>query len=123
MVLMFAAGTILLGTGCYKDKTVTVDAPVITRTVSFSQDIIPIFNSSCNGSGCHTSGGQTPNLGAATAFNALTTGSYLNVDAPDKSLIYLKLTGQKGTVMPVSGSNKDYNALILAWITQGAKNN
>ena len=32
-------------------------------------------------------------------------------------------TCKKGAVMPVGGMNKDYNALMLAWIQQGALNN
>ena len=41
-------GIILFLAGCYKDRTVITDTPEITRTVTFSQDIIPIFNKSCN---------------------------------------------------------------------------
>jgi hypothetical protein len=50
-------------------------------------------------------------------------GNYFDKTTPENSTIYIKMTGKKGTVMPVSGMNKDYNALILAWIKQGAKNN
>jgi hypothetical protein len=33
------------------------------------------------------------------------------------------MTGKKSTPMPPTGINKDYNALMLAWIKQGAQNN
>ena len=122
-VLVMAVGIVLLCSGCYRDKTVILDAAEVTRTVTFSQDILPIFNNSCAVSGCHVSGGQVPNLTPANAYNSLTIGNYLDLNSPEKSLIYLKMSGQKGTPMPVSGINKDYNALMLAWIKQGGKNN
>jgi len=121
-MLMLISSTVIL-LGCYKDKTVNVDAPAITRTVTFSNDILTMFNKSCNLSGCHSNGGQTPNLTPAAAYNSLIIGNYINKTSPENSYIYLKMTGKKGTVMPVGGMNKDYNALILAWIKQGANNN
>ena len=117
------SGAIFLLAGCYKDKTVILDTTEITRTVTFSTDIIPIFNKSCNVSGCHSGGGQVPDLTASKAYNSLAVGNYIEKTTPENSIIYKKMTGKKGTVMPVSGMNKDYNALILAWIKQGAKNN
>lgn len=121
--LILTSGVIFFIAGCYKGATVVTDTPAITRTVSFSQDIIPIFNKSCNTSGCHSTGGQSPNLSASTAYNSLNIGNYISKSTPESSIIYLKMTGKRGTPMPVSGINKDYNALILAWIKQGANNN
>jgi len=122
LMLMLLSSTVIL-LGCYKDKTVNVDAPAITRPVTFSNDILTMFNKSCNLSGCHSAGAQTPNLTPAAAYNSLIIGNYINKTSPENSYIYLKMTGKKGTVMPVGGMNKDYNALILAWIKQGANNN
>ena len=116
-------GIIFLLAGCYKDRTVITDTPEITRTVVFSQDIIPIFNKSCNMSGCHSAGGQTPNLTESSAYNSLIIGNYIDKQNPESSVLYLKVSGQKGTPMPPSGVNKEYAALILAWIKQGANNN
>ena len=114
----------LLLIGCYKDKTVIFDTgQEITRTVSFSGDIIPILNSSCNTSGCHVQGSKSPDLSAANAFTSLANGNYVSPGEPETSSLYLWMTGKKGTPMPVSGINKDYNALVLAWIKQGATNN
>ena len=121
--LILVSGSILFLQGCYKDRTVIPDAAEVTRTVSFSQDIISIFNKSCNTSGCHSNGGQSPNLSENNAFNSLIIGGYIDIGSPENSVIYQKMTGKKGTPMPVSGINKDYNALILAWIRQGANNN
>lgn len=121
----FLAGlTMLLLTGCYKDKTVIFDTGTeITRPVTFSQDIIPIFNKSCSISGCHATGGKSPDLTAANAYNSLTVGNFYNTATPENSTIYLWMTGKKSTPMPTTGIDKDYNALMLAWIKQGAQNN
>lgn len=123
MGLLLACGCIFFIVSCYKDKTVPMAVPDITRTVSFSQDLIPIFSKSCSLSGCHSAGGQAPNLSESNAFNSLTIGNYFDKNAPANSIIYLRMTGKLGTPMPVSGVNLDYAALVLAWIKQGANNN
>lgn len=123
-IVFFAGFTMLLMMGCYKDRTLISDTGTeITRPVSFASDIIPLFNSSCNTSGCHSTGGKAPDLSASNALTSLTVGDYLNTATPESSSIYLWMTGKKSTPMPISGINKDYNALILAWIKQGAQNN
>ncbi|HZX58685.1 MAG TPA: hypothetical protein VFE54_08165, partial [Mucilaginibacter sp.] len=73
---------------------------------------------------CH-SGKQAPNLSAATAYVALTTGGYLNTGTPNTSELYLWLTGKRAVAMPSGATNNpsNINALVLAWIKQGAKNN
>lgn len=110
--------------GCYKDKTIIQDTgDEITRVVSFSSDIVPLFNKSCNTSGCHNAGGIAPDLSAANAHISLTGGNYINIATPQSSELYLWMTGKKSSPMPLSGVNKEYNALILAWIKQGANNN
>ena len=125
-----AFGVILAGiavfflTGCYKNRTVVLNTgEEITRPVSFGADIIPIFNASCNTSGCHSTGGRRPDLSPSNAFNALQNGNYVNTSAPESSEIYLWMTGKKTIPMPPSGINIDNNALVLAWIRQGAQNN
>ena len=123
--IILAGGMALLSLqGCYKDKTVVSDTgAAITRTVTFSGDIIPIFTKSCSLSGCHVTGGKSPDLSATNAYNSLKTGNYFNTNNPESSVMYLWLTGKKTTQMPPGGLNKDYNALVLAWIKQGANNN
>jgi hypothetical protein len=109
---------------CYKYAVVVPDTgSEITRPVSFNGDIMPIFNKSCNMSGCHSGGGKAPDLTAAKAFTSLSNGGYLNTAKPESSELYLWMIGKKGTPMPLSGPNKEYNAFILAWIKQGAINN
>ena len=111
--------------GCYKTATIVVNpGSSITATMSFSNDIIPIFQKNCALSGCHASGGHVPDLTTANAYNSLITGSYVKANDPDNSVIMLWLTGKKSPVMPLgSGPNQEINAKIYAWIYQGAKNN
>jgi len=88
------------------------DAP----EVSFSSEIAPIF-SKCTG--CHNTGGQTPDLTAANAYSSLTSSSlYVNTSEPESSLIYTKPTGNHFATYSASEAS-----LVLTWITQGAKNN
>jgi hypothetical protein len=123
IVVLLVCGSLFILSGCYKNKTVLFEAPEITRTVSYAQDIVPIFNTSCNMSGCHANGGIAPNLTESNAYNALTIGNYIDKTTPENSILYQKMSGKRGTPMPVTGSNKEYNALVLAWIKQGANNN
>jgi len=125
MVLILIACIIVTIASCTKTDTVLIDnTQVITTTVSFSKDIEPILTKSCALSGCH-SGTQAPNLSAAAAFNSLSTGGYVNTGTPKSSSVYLWLTGKKAVTMPAGSANNpsNINALMLAWITQGAKNN
>lgn len=116
---------ILVISGCYKTVTIVPNpGSTITTEMSFSKDIIPIFEKSCNANGCHSSGGKAPNLTATVAFSSLTVGNYLKANDPDNSLLMLWLNGKKSPVMPVgAGPDAEINAKIYAWINQGAKNN
>jgi hypothetical protein len=111
--------------GCYKTTTVLEDnTPAITKTVSFSTDILPLLTANCAKSGCHN-GSISPNLSTANAFNSLVNGNFTNTTTPANSLVYLWLTGKESAAMPLGASNNpsNINGFILAWITQGAKNN
>ncbi|WP_295800417.1 hypothetical protein [Mucilaginibacter sp.] len=110
---------------CTKTTTVVIDnTPAITTVVSFSKDIQPVLTQSCAISGCH-SGAVAPNLSAATGYTVLTGGSLINTSTPEKSEVYLWMTGKKAVTMPLGAANNpsNINAKILAWIKQGAKNN
>jgi hypothetical protein len=123
--LILLGECVLIMNGCTKTTTVIEDnTPAITKTVSFSKDIMPILATSCAKSGCH-SGSVAPNLSAATAYNALENGNFININTPKNSEVYLWLTGQRAIAMPAGSPNNpsNINALMLAWITQGAKNN
>ena len=93
------------------------DTPVqVQEEVSFSQDILPIFQevaASCHG----TSGGLSLETYEGV-MNVVVAGN------PEESLLWKRLNGQAGPIMPPSGKlNDDLLQLIYLWIQQGAKNN
>jgi hypothetical protein len=114
---------IVLMNACYYDEVIPVDTVGDVGEMSFSKDIIPIFNASCNSSGCHNQGGQQPNLTATDAYSSLSGGGYLDTRSPENSVLYQWMDGSKSLPMPLSGPNATYNAKVLAWIKQGALNN
>jgi hypothetical protein len=123
--LILITGCTLLMNSCTKTTTVLEDnSPAITTTVSFSKDIQPILTTSCAKSGCH-SGSVAPNLSAGIAFNALENGNFININTPASSEVYLWMTGKRAVTMPAGSANNpsNINALVLAWVKQGAKNN
>ncbi|WP_295234763.1 hypothetical protein [Sediminibacterium sp.] len=111
--------------GCVKTTTVVKSAGAsITTTMSFSKDILPIFEKSCATSGCHGAGGKTPVLTTSSAYNSLLIGKYFKVNDPENSLLILWMNGKKSPVMPLGAAPDATNtAKIYAWINQGAKNN
>lgn len=123
--MVVTAQIVLAIYGCTKTTTVLEDTtPVITTPVSLSKDIQPILTKSCAISGCHN-GAVAPNLSAATAYAALTSGNLINTTTPASSEVYLWLTGKRPATMPLGSANNpsNLNALMLAWIKQGGKNN
>ena len=115
---------LLIMNACYYDQVIPVEPSAEdVGNVTFSADIIPIFNASCNVSGCHSAGGQKPNLTPANAYTSLMTGGYVNKTTPESSVIYQRMKGADGTPMPPTGSNSTYNAKVLKWIELGAQNN
>ena len=63
----------LLIVRCGKDVTLTIQPQpkIVANTVYFSKDLVPIFSKSCAVSGCHASGGQSPDLSSDEAYNSL----------------------------------------------------
>ena len=121
------AMSVLIIAGCYKATTLypNTDNTLLNKQVSFTNDIIPVFNQYCSLSGCHGAGGHAPDLTTAKAYNSLLNGGYLNLTDPAKSKLYLQLTGKITPAMPLNGTKNpsNINALVLTWITQQAKNN
>jgi hypothetical protein len=102
--------------GCKYSFIVPEEVPVIdtTKPITFATQIVPVFNEKCNN--CHNS--QNPVLTAASAYSKLVP-AYVNTASPASSKIYTVATS--GThYAKVSAAQA---ALILQWITEGAKNN
>ena len=109
--------------GCYKDiRHPGSDPNGPPQAVSFSGDLVPIFNASCNSSGCHDAvPTKNPALTADKAYNALMNGGYVNLIVPANSRIYLSV---KENSMPIGGTlTSAEKQKILDWIRNGAPNN
>lgn len=102
---------------CKYDFVLPVEVPVVNpggQPVSFSTQVLPILTDKCIL--CHST--QTPTMGAAVAYAQLVP-KYVNTASPASSKFYtIPTSGTHGaTVSAAQG------ALILQWITEGAKNN
>jgi hypothetical protein len=93
--------------------------PEIPDEPSFATDVIPIFNQSCNMTGCHNTGGMAPDLTEDNAYVSLTAGGYVVAEDAASSTLYTAIDG--GT-MDAYASDLD-RAIIERWIEQGAENN
>ena len=91
--------------------------------VSFSKDVLPIFQKSCNR--CHAGGGARAGLNLesyAATMKGSANGAAVVASDPDKSTLY---TLVKSGVMPFGGPrlpNADAQT-IFTWIKAGAPNN
>lgn len=107
---------------CVKPKAITCDA-----TVSFRQDIIPIFQMHCAISGCHTGPHPTGYLAldSAVAYRELQSGGYVHAGQPAYSILYNQVTGAGGVpIMPPTGKlPTSLTDKIYCWIEQGATDN
>ena len=105
-----------------------VSAPIdchLPATVSFSHDILPIFNASCSTSGCHTSPSPKAslNLSAGVAYSQLFAKSEVDTLNPEKSLLYYHMNSFSGPMPPSGRLDNCTIKLVLRWIDQKAKNN
>ncbi|MBK5277448.1 MAG: hypothetical protein JJE09_01165 [Bacteroidia bacterium] len=117
LILVAIAISCLLVSCTYEEiKPQKVDIP---DSVKFSVNIIPIFNASCNISGCHNQGGIPPDLSLNNAYTSLIFFGYVEVDDPEASILYEKITTGS---MKNNATDQD-RALILEWIKQGALDN
>lgn len=93
---------------------------VVPDTVSFTTDILPIFDRGCDASVCHGKGGTPPDLTAENAYASLFAENQIDLAAPENSILYVK--------MAPGGSMNKYTELgepelVLKWIQLGAPNN
>jgi hypothetical protein len=100
-------------------KTIDIEPVIIVEDLSFSDDVIPIFDRGCNMTGCHSVGSVPPDLTFANAYGSLFATGQIDTVSPATSLLYLKMhTGSMSSFTEVGESD-----IILKWIEQGAKNN
>jgi hypothetical protein len=105
-------------TSCKYDLVLPeVVAPI--TSVSFAQDVAPIFSTGDKCTACHKTGGtQAPDLTAANAYSQIFP-AFVNTASPASSVIYINASSGNHYAK-VSATQA---AIILKWITDGAKNN
>jgi hypothetical protein len=97
---------------CSKDQAANPSGLVDCSKVTFSGDIMPIFQTSCNTTGCHNAGGAAPM--PLTNYNEIKV--YVdNGMIADRVLV-------KGD-MPPGGLAEEQKKKIKCWIENGAPNN
>ncbi len=116
--LLFILGFILLSfTACEYKFIDPIEVELPDEPVSFTGQIIPIFQDKCVT--CHSS--TSPILTTSNAYGNLINGNYIDTVIPEQSALYEKVNDGH------PGGNEALNAtelaLILKWITEGARNN
>lgn len=122
-LLVVAGLTITSFSGCYKDVISPGQDPNgPPQNVSFSGDLLPIFTANCATSGCHDAvPSHKPSLTAENAYNAITSGGFINTLVPTSSILYSEV---KSGSMPPTGALKATDVQkILDWIRNEAPNN
>lgn len=122
MLLAFGLLTVLVVPSCEVDYLVPVETEM-PDTVKFSVDILPIFNAGCNISGCHSSGGYSPNLTEEYAYIYITSFGLVDTANAESSILYQRLISTKKPMPPEGNLPANEIELILEWIRQGAFNN
>jgi hypothetical protein len=97
------------------------------QSVSFSKNVIPIFQQNCAVATCHTAAEHAGNLvlDSSIAYTALWQSGtgYIDTTNPSASLLYSQLVSST-TPMPPTGKLDDCAIkIILKWMQQKAKNN
>ena len=122
MIITMILFSIVVMISCAKKNANNVMA-----NVSFSSDILPIFQANCAiNSSCHVGAdnlNKHVDLTDSMAYNTITTKGLVNTATPAASVLYNQI--QTG-IMPKAPYSKLSAAqinLVLNWIQQGAKNN
>ena len=119
-IIIWMLAALLVVNGCYYDEIATFEG--LPQNVSFKNDVQPVFNANCITSGCHDAvPGHNPSLVFENSYDAILSGNYVNVTEPNKSLLYLELSS--GSMPPSGALSINDQKIILAWITEGAKEN
>lgn len=109
---------IILGfQGCYYDVVIT-EPDDTTIAKSFSNDVLPVFSSSCVS--CHDGTITLPDLRGSNAYKSLTLGNYLSISDPEKSVLITKIRSGH----PYQGALAEGEIQrLIGWIAEGAKEN
>jgi len=124
-LLLYSGWVLFVGIGftsCYKDiikPNLAVDPDGPPMAVSFSNELAPIFNTSCAISGCHVSGGHKPYMTTDISYLQIVNGGFVNTALPKESILYKMINGEMQQYIP-SAANRQK---VYDWIRNGAQNN
>ncbi len=96
-------------------------------SISFNNDIIPLFNNYCNTSGCHS--GTSPegglNLEPLEAYTELMKPGkgYIDTINPKFSILYIQMKSTTQPMPPTGNLDPCQIEMIFNWIKQNARNN
>jgi len=110
----------LFVSSCRYDFILPVPVVPVTGDVSFATQVLPIFSAD-NCISCHKPGGQSPDYTAANAYASIVP-ALVNTASPALSRIYT-FAGPTTSTHTWKKLTAADDAIILQWITQGAKNN
>lgn len=119
IVLIFTMISLASMQSCQYEWLDPID-PDLPDIVSYSANIQPIWDRSCNNAACHAKGGFSPDLTAADSYNALFADNLINIDAPASSRLYTKCAPGGSMYKYCMPGDPE---MILLWISQGALNN
>jgi hypothetical protein len=111
----------LLIASCKYDFLLPVPVGPVTGNVSFSKQVVPIFSAGGKCTSCHKPGGQSPDYTAANAYASIVP-SLVNTASPAQSKI-CTFAGPTSATHTWKKLSAGETAIILQWITEGAKNN
>ncbi|MEI6823041.1 MAG: hypothetical protein WCL51_14005 [Bacteroidota bacterium] len=115
---IIAAISMVVIISCKHDSTPPIiDESTIPAGICFSDDVLPLIQSNCAYSGCH-SGSQNPNLSTYADIMKL-----VKAGDPQASRLYTTCIGSSMPPKPHSFLNLEEVTLIYGWIKQGAPNN
>lgn len=123
-LLLIGFGLVLALASCEYEFIDSPPLPPVdtTDTVKFAEDILPIFNDNDNCTTCHKTGGTSPDLTEANAYNSIMSMGLVDLTTPENSKLY---------IFPRPGStdhnwktySQSQSEKVLNWIRQGALNN
>ncbi len=97
--------------------------PNPTDTVSFVNQIEPIFNNNSNCTACHFTGGGHSDLTTGNAYNSIKSMGLVNLSDPEASIIYWYPNLDNSSDHTWKKYTAEEAQLVLQWIKQGALNN
>jgi hypothetical protein len=110
---------------CTKDyvihQAVEPQDTTLVNTISFSDRIIPLFQTNCID--CHYEGFDVLDLTPANAYNQLIEKNEIDTLSPANSNLYLRLTSLTNPMPPAGNISIDSIAVVLKWIEEGCRNN